>query len=145
MSDQDSLFKQSGGDPAAESGSQKLAGSGAAPGSTETDLALQLREAQRQIGNLVVFLLVVSGTLAVFLLQQVRYARADLSLQRLQSEQVAQAEEMISKYMTEVLPAQQRFLEELGSYAQAHPDVIPILAKHGLVRVKPATPPDGSP
>jgi hypothetical protein len=139
MSEQDSLFKQ----PGDETTSAGTPTPFSRPAGTESDLAEQLRMAQRQLSNLMVvllvFLLVVSGTLAIFLWQQVRYAKADLVTLQVQSQQLDQAKQIIAEYNSKSVPAMQKFINDLGQYAGSHPDVLPIMAKYGLVQRKPAT------
>jgi hypothetical protein len=137
MSDQNSLFQEPGsGNPA-----------GAAPDAPVTpfserrpagpDLGAELKAIQRQLSNLMIVLLVVSGTLAIFLLQEVRYAKADFANLRSQSEQLDEARQVIANYNQKSVPAMQGFLSQLGEYAKTHPDVLPILAKYGLARRNP--------
>jgi hypothetical protein len=135
MSDQDSLFKE----PNEETPAAGASTPGAGPAAGESDLAGQLRMAQRQLSNLMVVLLVVSGTLAIFLWQQVRYAKADLVTLQVQSQQLEQARQIIADYNSKSVPAMQKFLNDLGQYAGSHPDVLPIMAKYGLVQRKPAS------
>jgi hypothetical protein len=132
MSQQDSLFQEPGATgPVAAStnaSAQPIPG-----GSTRgDDLSRELKAAQRTVFNLLILLLVVSGTLSIFLLQQVRHDRADLTGLRLQEQQLEQAHQAIANYNEQTVPAVRQFLQQLSSYAQAHPDVIPILMKYGL-------------
>jgi len=107
------------------------------------EMVAQLRTAQRNVSNLLIMLLVVSGTLCMFLVQQVRYDRADLNGLRAQDQQVLQARQIIADYNQRTIPAVQSFLKQLGEYSKAHPDVLPIMLKYGLVQPKvpePETP-----
>ena len=132
MSQQDSLFQEPGAaGPAAANTSDSTTPFSGGP-SRADDPAAQLRAAQRSVSNLLILLLVVSGTLSIFLLQQVRYDRADLAGMNAQEEQLQQARQVIANYNQQTIPAVRAFLKQLGDYAQAHPDVMPILLKYGL-------------
>jgi hypothetical protein len=132
MSQQESLFQK----PAAPAESPATP---AAPQPVERpDLAAQLRDTQRQLSNLLVLVLVVSGTLTILLLQQVRYARADLASLQVASQQLEQARQLIANYNQRV-PAIQQFVSKLQDYAKTHPDVLPILDKYGMVQRAPAS------
>ena len=142
MSEQDSLFKQPG------TTEQTAAASGTSPtpfssAMSRDDLAAQLKASQRSVSNLLILLLVVSGTLSIFLLQEVRYDRADLAALKGQEEQLQQARQLIDNYNQQTVPAMQNFLKQLASYAEAHPDVMPILMKYGLAR--PGNPQSAAP
>ena len=132
MSEQDSLFKEPGMNDQSNTApdSSHTPFSGRSPAGP--DLALELKTTQRQLSNLMLVLLVVSGTLAIFLLQQVRYAKADLGSVQGQAQQLEQARQMIADYNANNVPAMSNFLQQLGEYAKTHPDVMPILAKYGL-------------
>lgn len=143
MSEQDSLFDKTGTEPSSPS-------SGSLPGqpaeasslraSGDLDMAARLKRAERDLSNLMVFLLVIGGTLAVFLLQQVRYTKADLTLLQAQGAALNDPEAAITKFSTETYPAQVKFLQQLGEYAKVHPDIIPILDRHGLLQRAPVDP-----
>ena len=137
MSQQDSLFQEPGA-PAAAS-PQPVAGGF----SRGDDLSAQLKAAQRTLSNLLILLLIVSGTFSIFLLQQVRHDRADLQGLKSQREQLEQAHQVIANYNQQTVPAVRQFLQQLSAYAQSHPDVIPILMKYGLA--EPSATPAGAP
>ncbi len=141
MSQQESLFQ----DPA--STPERAVSPFAAKPSETPDLAAQLKAAQRQLSNVMVLLLVVSGTLTVLLLQQVRYAHADIASLRGPAQQLDQARQVIAAYNQKTVPAVQQFLDKLQDYAKTHPDVLPILAKYGMVQRNPSSgsAPAGSP
>lgn len=137
MSQQDSLFRDPGArsqpsTPASGSSTPSAAGQ-----SRESDLAAELKVAKRQISNLLIMLLVVSGTFTIYLLQQVRYDRANLKVLAAQEAQLPQARQIIANYNTNRVPAIQNFLEQLQEYGQTHPDILPLLAKYGLLRPTP--------
>ena len=136
MSQQDSRFQARDAGGQAEPPPDSSATPPSAETSNHSDLAVQLKIAQRQVSNLLLMLLVVSGTLSIFLLQQVRYGRADMAAFRKQTQQLEQARQAIANYNQNTVPAMQKFVQQVMDYSKTHPDVLPILAKHGLVRVK---------
>lgn len=138
MSPQDSLFQNQGNrsQPSpSPSGSSTPFAAGQA---RESDLQAELKVAKRQISNLLIMLLVVSGTLTIYLLQQVRYDRANLALLANQEARLPEARQIISDYNQKRVPAMQNFLEQLQEYGKTHPDILPLLAKYGLVRPDPS-------
>jgi hypothetical protein len=135
MSNQDSLFKEPG--MSDQSTSSPATTPFSAPAGGDADLARRLETTQRQLSNLTIVLLVVSGTFAIFLLQQVRYSRADVATLANQSQQLEQAQQMIAAYNEKSVPAMRQFVQQLGEYSKTHPDVLPILAKYGLVTRTP--------
>lgn len=118
MNDQDSLFK----DPAAP----------ATPAPAPADLSSELRATRRDLSNVLLMMLVISGTFMFHLLQQVRYDRADLVGLRVQELQLPQARQLISEYNQRSVPAMRSFMQQLTNYARANPDVMPVLKKYGL-------------
>ena len=139
MSQQDSPFQEpgSGPQPAAPSPGPKTAGPFSARPTGENHLAAQLKAAQRQITNLLILLLVVSGTFSIFLWQQVHHDRLNLDMLAQQERQMAQAQQVIDNYNDQAVPAMSRFFQQLNEYAKSHPDVLPILMKYGLLQEKP--------
>ena len=148
MSQQDTLFQDPGArsqpsTPASGSSTPSAAGQ-----SRESDLAAELKVARRQISNLLIMLLVVSGTLTIYLLQEVRYDRANLNVLAAQEARLPQARQIITDYNQNRVPAVQSFLEQLQEYGKTHPDILPLLAKYGLVRPAPLpsdAPPEENP
>jgi hypothetical protein len=145
MSEQDSLFKEPGMNDQPNTTPEGAPTPFSARGSNDSDLAQQLRTTQRQLSNLMLVLLVVSGTLAIFLLQQVRYARADVGSLQAQAQQIEQARQMIADYNANNVPAMKNFIQQLGEYATTHPDVLPVLAKYGLATRRPNPAPAQTP
>jgi len=139
MSDQDSLFKEPGAGAPADAAPGKPTPF-SSPEPADADLAAELKTTQRQLANLMIVLLVVSGTLAIYLFQQVRYVKADMAALQAQSQQLIQAKQVIASYNQNNVPAMQKFLEQVGEYSKTHPDVLPILAKYGLVQRSPDAP-----
>ena len=93
---------------------------------------------QQQIFALLVLLLVVSGTLNVYLLRQFRVAHSDLKQATATLEMVDKEKAMISNV-----------LSKLGDYGKTHPDYAQsVLNKYGLRPVSapaPNSPPAANP
>ncbi len=97
--------------------------------SAQPDLAqlqAQYDSLRHLVVSLLVLLFVVSGTLNLYLLRQVKNARNDLGGIR---PQVAQ---MVAEYKKVREPAMNDFLKKLTDYAKGHPDFVPVLAKYGV-------------
>lgn len=139
MSQQHSLFQEPASGNSRSTGAAPTQTPFSAPPSPEDSLAAELKAARRQIINLFVLLLVLSGTFSIYLLQQVRHERATLSALASQEAQMTQAKQIIADYNEQSVPAMQDFINKLANYAKTDPDVLPILAKYGLVSQKPAT------
>ncbi|MFZ1071968.1 MAG: hypothetical protein WAO21_00895 [Verrucomicrobiia bacterium] len=90
-----------------------------------SDLSGQLAALQRQVFTLLLALIVVSGTLTVFLYRQASLTAKDIATIKPQAQQIIQA-------YRQKLPAMQTFVEQLTAYAQTHPDFRPILQKNGF-------------
>ncbi|MCU0771796.1 MAG: hypothetical protein MUE94_08530 [Verrucomicrobia bacterium] len=138
MSQQESLFQEPGAAGQPASAADRPAGPFSVKPSAEPDPAASLRAAERQVSNLLILLLVISGTLTIYLLQQVRYARADMAAIQLQAQQLEEARQVINAYNEKNVPVMRQFIEQLGEYSKTHPDVLPILAKYGLVQRAPS-------
>jgi len=79
---------------------------------------------KNQVFTLLVALIVVSGTLTVYLYRQVSLANKDLA----QGQQVGA---MLSHNEAAV----SSFINELVAYGQKHPDFVPVLKKYGIAPV----------
>jgi len=109
------------------------------------DLASQVAALQRQIFTLLLALIVVSGTLTVYLYRQASVTRKDIESIR------PQAEQIISSF-NQNRAGMQAFVNQLVDYGRTHPDFQPILKKYGLgmapatnAPAKPATAPPTAP
>ena len=91
---------------------------------------------QRQVFSLLVALIVVSGTLTVYLYRQSSIARKDLEAIAPQAQTIIGAYNQNQKLMID-------FVNALVSYGQTHPDFRPVLQKYGIAPV--AGIPAGSP
>ena len=86
---------------------------------------------KNQVFTLLVALIVVSGTLTVYLYRQVSMAGKDL----------AQGEQLKAVLDKRDLPVE-NFVNELVAYGEKHPDFVPVLKKYNIAPVPgvPATP-----
>lgn len=96
-----------------------------------TDLRAPLESLRHLVNTLLVLMIVLSGTLWIFLRWQVRYTSRELEFYR------PQATNMIAQFQRGPGPVGDEFVRQLSEYARSHPDFAPILAKYG---VKPAVP-----
>lgn len=90
------------------------------------DVKQQCAALQRQITTLLLALVVVSGTLSVFLWRQARYARADLEAVKQPAAQLIQAYDKQDKARLD------GFVARLADYGKTHPDFVPILNKYKI-------------
>jgi hypothetical protein len=93
---------------------------------TPTDLSDQIAALRRQTFTLLLALIIVSGTLTVFLYRQASLTRRDIAVNKPQAMQIIQAFEQNR-------PAIQTFVQQLVAYGQAHPDFQQqVLKKYGI-------------
>ncbi|HEY2329913.1 MAG TPA: hypothetical protein VGI63_08895 [Verrucomicrobiae bacterium] len=85
----------------------------------------QISALQRQMFTLLVALIVVSGTLTVFLYRQASLAGRDIDAVR------PQAQQLVGAY-NQNLTLMDGFLKQLVAYGQTHPDFRPVLLKYGI-------------
>ena len=106
------------------------------------DLRAQCDQLRQLIASMLILVIVISGTLGIYLLRQWQSSRKDLAAIR------PQAQQMIAEYQKIRGPVMSDFVKKLTDYGRSHPDYTPILNKYGI---KPAgqynTPPTqpGSP
>ena len=81
---------------------------------------------KRQMFTLLVALIVVSGTLTVYLYRQASVTGKDLDAIRPQATQIIGAFNKDQKLIVE-------FVNALVAYSQTHPDFQPVLKKYGIV------------
>lgn len=103
------------------------------------ELQAQFDGLRQTVHTMLLLLVVVSGTLTIFLVRQWRFAKTDLDVLR------PQAAQIITEYNRVSAPAMQEFVRKLGDYSKSHPDFAPIAAKYHLNDsvAKPAAPPTG--
>ena len=92
------------------------------------DSNTQISALQRQVFALLLALIVVSGTLTVFLYQQARISGKEIDAVK------PQAQKIIAAY-NENQALMANFVNQLVAYGQAHPDFRPVLAKYGIAPV----------
>ena len=81
----------------------------------------EIRALKNQLFTLLVALIVVSGTLTVYLFRQASLTGHDLT----QSKQ-------LEKLVTQNEVSIKNFVDQLVAYAQKHPDFQPVLTKYGI-------------
>ena len=103
------------------------------------DLNSEVAALRNQVYVLLVALIVVSGTLTVYLYRQASMARKDIEAIEPQAEQIVKAFNQNQGVMV-------NFVNQLVAYGQTHPDFVPVLAKYGIAPVKgvPAGAPAGA-
>jgi phospholipase/lecithinase/hemolysin len=90
------------------------------------DVKQQCAALQRQVTTLLLALVIVSGTLTVFLYIQARHARADLAAVKQPAAQIIQAFNRQDKSNID------SFVIRLAEYGRTHPDFVPILNKYKI-------------
>jgi len=88
---------------------------------------------KRQVFTLLVALVVVSGTLTVYLYRQASIAGKDIATIQPQAQQLIGAFNQNQSLMI-------GFVNQLVAYGQAHPDFRPVLLKYGIQPPPPGTP-----
>jgi len=79
-----------------------------------------------------ILMVVVSGTLSVFLLRQWQMTRKDLAAIR------PGALQIIADYNKERAPRMDAFVERLNNFSRTHPDFVPILIRYGALSNAPS-------
>ena len=91
-----------------------------------TDSNSEISALRNQVFVLLVALIVVSGTLTVYLYRQASLARKDYEAVAPQAQQVIGAFNQNQKLLMD-------FVNQLVAYGQLHPEFRPVLAKYGIV------------
>ena len=89
------------------------------------NLSEQVAALQRQVFALLLALIVVSGTLTVFLYRQATLTGKDITAIKPQALQIIQV-------YKQNMPVLETFVNQLVTYGQTHPDFRPILLKYGI-------------
>ncbi len=89
------------------------------------DLTSEVAALRNQVYVLLVALIVVSGTLTVYLYRQASMARKDIEAIEPQAEQIIKAYNQNQGLMV-------NFVNQLVAYGQTHPDFVPVLKKYGI-------------
>jgi hypothetical protein len=99
------------------------------------DLQAQVDAVRHLVVSLLILVVVISGTLNIYLLRQWRSTSKDLAAIR------PQAAQMVADYQKSA-PLMNDFVKRITEYGRTHADFAPILAKYNL---KPATPTNAPP
>jgi hypothetical protein len=98
-----------------------------------TEPANQIAALQRQVFTLLLALIVVSGTLTVYLWYQSRVTGNEIDANKPQAMQVVNA-------FNQTRPIVEKLIPQLVAYGQMHPDFQPILIKYGIPLTNPVAP-----
>ena len=100
------------------------------------DLQAQFDALRHLVVSILILVIVISGTLNIYLLRQWRSASKDLAAIR------PQAAQMIAEYQKVSAPLMNDFVKKITEYGRTHPDFAPVLAKYGirLTNAPPASP-----
>ena len=111
-----------------------------------TDLQTELESLRHLVVSVLILMIVVSGTLSIYLLRQWRTTTKDLANIR------PQVQRMVEVYQKDEFPWMQDILKKFTEYGRTHPDYMPILAKYNVKPNAPAgapptsvTPPGAAP
>jgi hypothetical protein len=102
----------------------------------ESDLRAQYDSLRHLVTSILVLVVVISGTLNIYLLRQWRSTSNDLKVIR------PQAAHMLAEYQKISGPRMENFVKQLTEYGQTHADFAPILAKY---HIKPSAPSNAPP
>lgn len=100
---------------------------------TQTELSDQITALRRLTFTLLLALIIVSGTLTVFLYRQASLTRRDIAAIKPQATQIIQA-------FAQNGPNIQAFVKQLAAFGATHPDFRPVLQKYGIVPTNAAAP-----
>src|SRR5450755_3305033 len=93
------------------------------------DLNNQVAALQRQVFVLLLALVIVSGTLTVYLYRQASVLGKDISQVKLAINNAKQIQPVIISVAN-----------QLAVYGRTHPDILPLLVKYGITNGVPAAP-----
>ena len=97
------------------------------------ELSDQVAALRRQTFVLLLALIIVSGTLTVFLYRQASLTRRDIAAIKPQATQIIQA-------FSQNGPNIQNFVKQLAAFGATHPDFRPVLQKYGIPPAGTAAP-----
>ena len=100
-----------------------------------SDLRTQCDQLRQLIASILILVIVISGTLGIYLLRQWQSSRKDLAAIR------PQAAQMIAEYQKVSGPLMNDFVKKITDYGRSHPDFVPVLAKYGMRPAGPANTP----
>ena len=106
------------------------------PQPNPNDLQAQYDALRQLVVSILILVLVISGTLNIYLLRQWRSSSKDLAAIR------PQAAQIIAEYQKVSGPLMTDFIKKITEYGRTHPDFAPILAKYGIkpTNAPPVTP-----
>ena len=90
------------------------------------DLQAQFDALHHLVMSLLILVIVISGTLNIYLLRQWRSVSKDLAGVR------PQAAQMVADYQKVAGPLMADFVKKLTEYGRTHPDFAPVLAKYNI-------------
>jgi hypothetical protein len=103
------------------------------------DLREEIASLRHLVGSILILLVVVSGTLTIFLRREMKNTSAQLDGFR------PGATNMIAVYQKQQAPAMDDFLNKIKQYGQTHKDFDPILFRWGLKSTNPTASLTGAP
>ena len=95
---------------------------------TPSNTGDQIAALQRQVFSLLIALIVVSGTLTVYLYRQASVTRKDYVAIEQQAQQIVTAYNQNQNLMV-------GFVNALVGYGKQHPEFVPVLQKYGIAPV----------
>jgi hypothetical protein len=90
------------------------------------ELREQCASLRQLLGSLLILVLVISGTLNIYLWRQFRLTSLELKVLR------PQVGQLVADYQRVTEPAIKEFLKKLNDYERTHPDFTPIMLKYNL-------------
>ena len=99
----------------------------------QTELTDQIVALRHQVFTLLLVLVVVSGTLTVYLYRQASITGRDIAAIKPQAMQIIQA-------FSQNRVGMENFVKQLSAYGNSHPDFQPILRKYGIVQPAASAP-----
>jgi hypothetical protein len=87
------------------------------------DLREQVESLRHLVGSILILMVMVSGTLTVFMFREMKIASAQLEAYR------PQAMNAMTIYQQQQAPLMQEFAKRIQLYGQTHPDLAPVLTK----------------
>lgn len=90
------------------------------------DLHEQVESLRQTVFGLLVLMLVISGTLLIFLWRQYKLVDNDLKVLR------PQLTQLVTEYEKSKAPAIKQFVDNLVNFSKTHPDFTPVLNKYGI-------------
>ena len=91
-----------------------------------TDLPAEFEALRHLVVSILILMLVVSGTLSIYLLRQWRTTVNELKVIR------PQVSQMAAIYQKDEFPWMKEILNRLSDYGRTHPDYMPVLAKYNI-------------